>query len=68
MVKPHRRWLIDNGLGAWASKQGPKFLDDNCRYDDNDETCNLCNHKVECDEYFEPLAKALERYYEIGEV
>ena len=70
-MEPHRQWLIDNGLGNWTekvdSREGCEFLDD-CKYDDNDETCNSCSHKKECDKYFKPLADALERCFEIGEI
>ncbi len=66
-MEKHEKFLRSQGLGHFIDDM-PDFLKD-CDYDDKKpELCQLCPMKVECDKYFQPLAKALERYSEIGEV
>lgn len=67
-MDPHEKWLRDNGFGSMLDKR-PEWRE-NCKCDGNnmDEVCPTCVHTLDCAKFFQPLAEALERFSQIGEV
>ena len=69
-MNDHERWLRENGPGK-AVDSRPGFLDYcDCNGNNMDEVCKetRCSHFAECQEYFKPIASALEKILTIGEV
>lgn len=69
-MNEHEEWLRKQNLGRFVDDR-PAFLN-SCDCDGNnmEDVCkpDRCAHYEERRKYFQPLADALERYNEIGEV
>ena len=69
-MEAHEKWLRDQNLGGFVDNK-PDFLNScDCNGDNMEDICkpDRCIHYEECQKYFQPLADALERHSEIGEV